>query len=124
MELPGGLGTIWEDPDRRCSYLFLKFIFNGSTVHVQYYECQLYNTVIHHFKDDFIILAVLGLGCCADLSLVAASGGCSLLQRGVFSLWWLLLVRSTGSRDTAFGICGSWALERRLTSCGSQALLL
>ena len=49
-----GKGTIWEDPDRRCFYFFFKFIFNGSIVHVQYYECQLYNTVIHHFKDDFI----------------------------------------------------------------------
>ena len=32
------------------------------------------------------------------LSLVAASRGCSSLWCTSFSLWWLLLLRSTGSR--------------------------
>ena len=42
------------------------------------------------------------------LSLVAASRGyCSLLCVG-FSLWWLLLLRSTGSRRTGFSSC-AWA---------------
>ena len=58
------------------------------------------------------------------LSLVAASGGYSLLWCVGFSLWWLLLLRSTGSRSTGFSSCGSWALERRLSSCGARAQLL
>ena len=29
-----------------------------------------------------------------------------------------------GSRHTGFSRCGSWALERRLSSCGAQAELL
>ena len=58
------------------------------------------------------------------LSLVAASGGCSLLLCAGFSLRWLLLLQSTGSRHTGFSSCGSWALERRLSSCGAQAELL
>ena len=53
------------------------------------------------------------------LSLVAASGGYSLLRCVGFSLRWLLLLRSTGSRHAGFSSCGSRALERRLSSCGA-----
>ena len=55
------------------------------------------------------------------LSLVAVSGGYSSLRCAGFSLWWLLLLQSTGSRHVGFSSCGSWALERRLSSCGSRA---
>ena len=34
--------------------------------------------------------------------------GSPLLHSG-FSLWWLLLLRSTGSRCTGFRSCGTWA---------------
>ena len=57
-----------------------------------------------------------------ELSLVAASGGHSLLQC-VDLLQWLLLW-STGSRQAGFSSCGSLALERRLSSCSTQAYLL
>ena len=43
------------------------------------------------------------------LSLVAASGGYSLLRCVGFSLWWLLLLRSTGSRRPGFSSCGARA---------------
>ena len=66
-----------------------------------------------------------------ELSLVAASGGYSSLRCMGFSLRWLLLLRSTGSRHTgsvvvARGLssCGLWPLERRLSSCGTRAQLL
>ena len=79
----------------------------------------------YYFKFYFIyfwlhqvFVAVLGL------SLVAASGGyCSLRCMG-FSLWWLLLLWSTGSRRVGFSSCGSRALEHRLSSCGTRAQLL
>ena len=58
------------------------------------------------------------------LSLVVASGGYSFLRCTGFSLRWLLLLRSSGSRCVGFGSCGSRALERRLSSCGARALLL
>ena len=65
------------------------------------------------------------------LSLVVASRGYSSLQCVGFSLQWLLLLQSTGSRQVGFSncgtwlsSCGSWALERRLSSCGSRAQLL
>ena len=43
------------------------------------------------------------------LSLVAVSGGYSLLRCSGFSLWWLLLLQSTGSRRMGFSSCGTWA---------------
>ena len=44
-----------------------------------------------------------------SLSLVAASGGYSSLGSTGFSLRWLLLLRSMGSRRVGFSICGTWA---------------
>ena len=55
------------------------------------------------------------------LSLVVVSGGYSLLQCAGFSLRWLLLLWSMGSRRVGFSSCGSWALEHRLSSCGTRA---
>ena len=55
------------------------------------------------------------------LSLVAASGGYSALRCTGFSMWWFLLLRSTGSRCAGFSSCGSQALKHRLSSCGTQA---
>ena len=62
------------------------------------------------------------------LSLVAVSGGYSSLQCAGFSLWWLFLLQSRGSRRTgsvvvAHGLssCGSRALDHRLSSYGAWA---
>ena len=55
------------------------------------------------------------------LSLAAASGGYSSLRCAGFSLRWLLLLQSTGSRCAGFSSCGVWALEHRLSSCGARA---
>ena len=43
------------------------------------------------------------------LSLVAASRGSSSLWCAGFSLRWLLVAGSTGSRHTGFSSCGTWA---------------
>ena len=48
-------------------------------------------------------------------SLVVASRGYSSLWCAGFSLWWLLLLQSSGSRSAGFSSCGSQALERRHT---------
>ena len=71
--------------------------------------------VFIYFWLHCVFIAVHGL------SLVAASGGHSSLRCAGFSLWWLLLLRSTGSRRAGFSSCGSRALERRLSSCGTWA---
>ena len=43
------------------------------------------------------------------LSLIVASGGYSSLRCVGFSLRWLLLLRSTGSRHAGFSSCGTQA---------------
>ena len=72
-----------------------------------------------------LFLALLGLHCCAGFPLAVAGRGCSLLWCSGFSLWWLLLLRSTGSRQQASVVaahglcrCSSQALDRWLNSCG------
>ena len=86
--------------------------------------------VLTNFVKDFFFffkfLALLGLCCCAGFSLVVVSGSFSSMWYAGLSSQWLLLLRSTGSQDsivTARGLssCYSWALEHRLSSCGSQA---
>ena len=47
----------------------------------------------------------LGLRRCAR-ALVAASGGYASLRYAGFSLQWLLLLQSTGSRRVGFSSCG------------------
>ena len=66
------------------------------------------------YKFIYLFMAALGLCCCVWAFL--ASRGYSSLWCVGFSLWWLLLLRSTG-----FSSCGLWALEHRLSSCAAQA---
>ena len=75
----------------------------------------------------YLFLTVLGLHCFVGF-LWLQSRISSLLARAGFSLWWLLLLQSTGSRHTGsrscsteFRSCGSRALEHRLRSCGTRA---
>ena len=58
---------------------------------------------IYLFRLRWVFVAVHGL------SLVAASGGYSSLRCVGFSLRWLLLLQSTGSRHTGFSSCGARA---------------
>ena len=79
-------------------------------------------------------MAMLGLPCLQRLSLVAVSGGYSLLRCMGFSLWQLLLLWTMGSRYVGFSSCGTWAQQlwhagsvavaHRLSSCGARAQLL
>ena len=55
------------------------------------------------------------------LSLVAASRGHSLLRCAGFSLRWLLLLRSTGSRRMGFSNCGAQAQQLQLAGSRAQA---
>ena len=71
----------------------------------------------------FVFGCIGSLLLCAGFSLVAASGGYSLLWCAGFSVRWLLLLLSTGW-SRGLSSCGSQALERRLSSCGTRAYLL
>ena len=66
-------------------------------------------TRISFFLNLFIFGCVGSSLLCAGFSLVVASGGYSLLRCAGFSLRWLLLLWSTGSRHTGFSSCGAWA---------------
>ena len=69
--------------------------------------CQLHflNLFIHLFNFwlHWVFAAARGL------SLVAVGGGYSLLRGAGFSLWWLLLLQSTGFRRAGFSSCGTRA---------------
>ena len=71
------------------------------------------NYLLFIFWLCWVFVAVCGL------SLVAANGGYSSLWCAGFSLRWLLLLWSTGSRHAGLSSCGSQALEHRLSSCGT-----
>ena len=86
-------------------------------------ECKTFLSFFLYFI--YLFLAAYGL------SLVAASGGHSLLWCTGFSPQWPLLLRSTGSQRAgsvvvAHGLssCGTRDPERRLSSCGALAQLL
>ena len=55
------------------------------------------------------------------LSLVAASGGYSSLRCAGFSLWWLFLLQSMGSRHAGFSSFGTWAQQLWLAGSRAQA---
>ena len=76
---------------------------------------HLFIYLFYYFWLHWVFIAARGL------SLVAASGGYSSLRCTGFSLQWLLLFWSTGSRHMGFSSCGSWALRHRLSSCGAWA---
>ena len=62
-----------------------------------------------------LFLALLGLHCCSDFSLVAASRGYSQLQAPGFSLRWLLSLRSPGSRAQAKSLrCTGFAVPQHV----------
>ena len=68
------------------------------------------NLMVKSVSSSFFFFWLLWVFVAArGLSLVAASEGYSLLRCSGFSLRWLLLLWSTGSRRTGFSSCGSWA---------------
>ena len=72
----------------------------------------------------YLFLAALGLRCCARAFSSCGEQGLLFIAVPGFSLWWLLLLRSTGSRRVGFSSCGSQALGHRLSNCGKRAYLL
>ena len=79
----------------------------------------LFLKLINYFWLCWVLVAACGL------SLVAASRGYSSLQCVGFSLRWLLLLRSMGSRHAGFNSCGTWAQQLQLAGpCSERGLLL
>ena len=76
-----------------------------SDSHINVYICIFFSFInlFTYIWLHWVSVAVRGL------SLVAASGGYSWLQCAGFSLRWLLLLQSTGSRRVVFSSCGTRA---------------
>ena len=77
----------------------------------------------------YLFIYLFIFGCVGSLLLCAGflqlqRTGFTLLGCAGFSLRWLLLLWSMGSRPVGFSSCGLKALERRLSSCGARAQLL
>ena len=89
--------TIWEN------------ILNDEQIE---YVCdQVFFYQFIYFWLRWVFVAACGL------SLVVASRGCSLLRCVGFSLLWLLLLRSTGSRCAGFSSCGTWHMGSVVVAC-------
>ena len=81
-----GIGVLVVSAEQQPFFFFFKF------------EC------IWFFLKIIYFLVVLGLPCCRRA--FSVSGGYSSLRYTGFSLWWLLLLRSTSSRQTGFSSHG------------------
>ena len=115
--------------------IHVKYYVRGEFVHLCFLFVLKVSFSFKSFFFSFINLFILFyfwlrwvLVAARRFSLVVVSGGYSLLWCAGFSLWWLLLLWSTGSRAQASVVaacglssCGMWALERRLSSCGARA---
>ena len=95
----------------------------------QHLVCSVTPSFFFFFNKFIYLFIYLIFGCTGSslargFSLVAESGGYSLLRCTGFSLRWLLLLQSTGARRTGFSSCGTRAsvvVARRLSSCGAWA---
>ena len=90
---------------------FSKLIFSQNLLYFFFYKFILFI----YFWLHWVFFATRGI------SLVVVSGGYSSLQFVGFSLWWLLLLRSTGSRSVGFSSCGARAQQLWLTGSRVQA---
>ena len=97
------------------AHIFLTFLF---------WDNYLRSSHATFFSNNFTLFI---WGCAGSLllhglSLIVESGNYTLVEKYVsFSLWWFLLLLSTGSREQGLHSCSSWALEHRLSTCGTQA---
>ena len=80
-----------------------------------------FKVLLFFFFNNYLFLAALGFVAAHGLSLVAASWGYCSLRCAGFSLQWLLLLRSMGSRCTGFSSCGMRAQYLWLMGSRAQA---
>ena len=98
-------GREWVPAGSKRPHLTLLFLFLFFNLFI----------LFSYFWLRWVFVAVRGL------SLVATSRGYSLLRCMGFSLWWFLLLRSTGSRCTGFSTCGTPAQQLWLVGSRAQA---
>ena len=94
--------VLYPVPSGLCCLLRKQYVPSSSCVHSAS-PPSIYSTLSRLFWLHWVFVAVRGV------SLVAASGGYSPLRCTGFSLRWLLLLRSTGSRRAGFSSHGARA---------------
>ena len=95
--------------------VFLMYLWEVCST--SFYSAILPKSLISFFLLNFFFFWLHWVFVAArGLSLVVASGGYSLLQSAGFSLRWLLLLQSTGSRCAGFSSCGVQASV--VVACG------
>ena len=119
--------TLTKEAFLKCLVIF------GYSSYLRMGSCELYCKDIRlgHFTEEILFFFLINLFICFWLcwvfvavrgfSLVAVSGGYSSLQCMGFSLQWLLLLWSTGSRHTGFSSCGPQAQQLWLLGSRAQA---
>ena len=70
----------------------------------------------------YLFYGCAGSSLLLGLSLVVESRGYSSLQCSGFSVWWLLLLQRTDSRDLGFSSCGVWTHSLGLPGCRAHGL--
>ena len=85
------------------------------------YCCLVIPTAFFKSNFPYLLLAVLGLHCCAGFSLVTASGGYSLVVVPGLPVAVASRCRGLALGCADFGSCGCWDLEHRCNSCDAQA---
>ena len=101
-----------------CQALCLEYI----VIILCYPHINLKNFFLNLFP--YLFLAMLVHRCCVWAFSSQEHGATLQLWCEGFSLQWLLLLGSAGSRHSGFDSCSSQALEHRLNNCGSQAQML
>ena len=96
--------------------LIFYIVFLFPILSVFYFDSELYYFLSAHFVFFFfnysvyLFLAALGLRCCARaFSSFGKQGLQFVVVPAGFSLRWLLLLQSTGSRRVGLSSCGTWA---------------
>ena len=84
-------------------YIYIYIVFNKFILFIYFWLCCVF------------------VAACRLSPVAVNRGGYSSLWCAGFSLRWLLLLQSTGSRRAGFSSYGSRALEHRLSSCGTRA---
>ena len=114
------LEITWSFPKGLYHYTLTSAISESSSCSIScdHWCCQsffFFNKFIYFI---YLFLAALGLHCCARAFSSCGKRGLLFVAVRGFSLWWLLLLQSTGSRCTGFSSCGS---QPQLWLAGSRA---
>ena len=110
--------------------LWILHLFNFKRVMETLHQASLlvpffFPTAFAHFVSEFNIFIIFFFFYFCLCWVFAAGVGATLSLRCLgFSLWWLLLLRSPGSRVCRLQQLQFWALEHRLSSFGAWVWLL